>query len=126
MKSQLVLIIFWIFASDVCDTICQLLLKFCINSLGWHIDSIKKALQLTFELAKIPVAWLGLMFSIFSLFIWLFVLTRSDLNFAFSADSMRYILIAVASTAVLKEKIGFMRWAGIGTVVCGITLVALG
>jgi len=126
MKSPLALMIFWIFLSDVCDTVSQLVLKSCINSLGWNIDSVKKALQLAFELAKIPVAWVGFIFSIFSLLIWLFVLRHSDLNLAFCVDSMRYILIALASMAVLKEKISFMRWAGIFSVVCGITLVVLG
>ena len=57
---------------------------------------------------------------------WLFVLTKADLNFAFSIDSMRYILIALASVLVLKEKISIIRWLGIFTVICGITLVAIG
>ena len=126
MKGPLLVIIFLIFLSDICDTISQLVLKSSINSLDWEIDSISKAIRLVFRLGKIPFVWLGLIFSVLSLLIWLFVLTKSDLNFAFSLDSMRYVLIAVASMIFLKEKIGPVRWAGICAVVCGIVLVTIG
>jgi hypothetical protein len=43
-----------------------------------------------------PRLWVGFIFSIISLCIWLFVLSKADLNFAFSADSMHYIFIALA------------------------------
>ena len=126
MKAGLAFIIFWILASGLCDTISQLLLKSCINTLDIQVNGIKKALQLALSVGKIPRAWVGLLFSILSLFIWLFVLTNSDLNFAFSLDSMRYVLIALASTVVLKERISSIRWLGILAVVIGITLVTLG
>jgi uncharacterized membrane protein len=78
------------------------------------------------HLIKTPRVLIGAIFSAISLFIWLFVLKKSDLNFAFSIDSMRYILIALASLLILKEKINTMRWLGIFAVVCGIMLVAIG
>lgn len=125
MKEGILFIIFMVFLSDLCDTVSQLSLKFSINSLDVHINSISKAFKLVFQVARKPLAWLGLIFSIFSLAIWLFVLTAADLNFAFSLDSMRYILIALASMIVLKEKVGLLRWAGILTIICGIILVAV-
>ena len=126
MKESLFFIIFLIFISDICDTISQLVLKFYINALDWEIDSVRKAIRLVIQLGKIPLAWAALVFSFFSLLIWLFVLTKTDLNFAFSLDSMRYVLIAVASMIFLKEKIGAVRWMGIGAVVGGIVLVTIG
>ena len=126
MKESLLLVIFLIFLSDICDTISQLVLKSSINSLDWEINSVSKAIRLVIRLGKIPFVWLGLVFSFFSLLVWLFVLTKTDLNFAFSLDSMRYVLIAVASMIFLNEKIGPVRWAGIGAVVGGIVLVTIG
>jgi uncharacterized membrane protein len=58
--------------------------------------------------------------------IWLFVLSKTELNLAFSLDSMRYIMITVASVIYLKEKAGLFRWLGIMCVVLGISLVAMG
>jgi drug/metabolite transporter (DMT)-like permease len=126
MKQNLIFIIFLIFVTDICDTVSQLLLKSSINSLDLHINSIKKVIRLMVQLIKTPRVLIGSFFSALSLFIWLFVLTKSDLNFAFSIDSIRYILIALASVLILKEKINTERWLGIFAVVCGIILVAVG
>jgi len=126
MKQNLVFIIFLIFVTDIFDTASQLLLKSSINSFDLHINTVKKVIHLVIQLIKTPRVWIGFIFSAFSLLMWLFVLTKSDLNFAFSIDSMRYILIALASIAILKEKIGIARWAGIFVVICGIILVAIG
>lgn len=126
MKLGIFYIIGLVLLTDICDTISQLFLKSSINSIDLHINTFKKALELVIRLAKIPVVWLGFVFSGISLCIWLFVLTRADLNFAYSVDSMRYILITLASMAILKEKIGTIRWFGIIAVVSGIMLVVLG
>jgi len=126
MKQNIFLIIFLIFVTDACDTVSQLLLKSSINSLDLHINTIKKVIHLLAQLIKTPRVLIGSFFSAISLLIWLFVLTKSDLNFAFSIDSMRYILIALASVLILKEKINAVRWLGIFAVVCGIMLVAIG
>jgi uncharacterized membrane protein len=53
------------------------------------------------------------------------VLSKADLNFAFSADSMHYIFIALASRFVLKEKLSSKRWLGTFCIITGIVLVSL-
>jgi len=126
VKQNLIFIIFLIFVTDICDTVSQLFLKSSINSLDLHINTVKKVIRLVIHLIKTPRVLIGSFFSVLSLFIWLFVLTKSDLNFAFSIDSMRYILISLASVLILKEKINTVRWLGIFAVVCGIMLVAIG
>lgn len=126
MKTHIFFIIGLIALTDVCDTVGQLILKSSINSINFHIDSVKKALYLIVQLIKIPRIWLGFILSGVSLVFWLFVLSKTDLNLAFSLDSMRYILISVSSVIFLKEKVGNWRWTGIMFVVFGIILVALG
>lgn len=126
MKQSVIFIIFLIFVTDICDTVSQLLLKSSINSLDFHVNTIKNVIRLVMQLIKIPRVLVGIVFSAVSLLMWLFILTKVDLNFAFSIDSMRYILIALASVLVLKEKISIIRWLGIFAVICGITLVAIG
>jgi drug/metabolite transporter (DMT)-like permease len=51
-------------------------------------------------------------------------LSRADLSFAFSADSMHYIFIAIASRFILKERVGFKRWVGIIFIVIGIAVIS--
>ncbi|MCX5700957.1 MAG: hypothetical protein NTZ63_05400 [Candidatus Omnitrophica bacterium] len=126
MTAYILLAVVLILITDFCDTASQLFLKSAINSLDLHVNSIKKAILLAINLIKVPRVWFGFFFSVVSLSIWLYVLTKYDLNFAFSIDSMRYILITLASALILKEKVSVMRWLGIFAVVCGIALVAIG
>jgi drug/metabolite transporter (DMT)-like permease len=107
------------------DTISQLILKNSINSLRAPEKSIKKILLFILRLILIPWVWIGGLFSCLSLFVWLFALSKADLNFAFSVDSMHYIFIAIASRLILKEKVGFKRWAGTISICLGIVLVSL-
>ncbi len=125
MKYEMSFIIFLIVLTSICDTFSQLFLKFSINSLDLQINSLKKMLGLLWELIRIPRIWLSFLFSTLSLCIWLFVLSKADLNLAFSLDSMHYIFIALGSVLLLKEKIGTARWLGIVSIMSGIILVSV-
>lgn len=126
MKPGLIFILSLIVLTSICDTVNQLLLKSAINSLKISLSTnIAKILQFIVKLIKIPRVWIGFLFSVLSLCIWLFVLSKVDLNFAFSADSMHYIFIAFASGLVLKERVDLTRWAGTIFIILGIILVSL-
>ena len=125
MKYGMPFIIFLIVLTSICDTLSQLFLKFSINSLDLHINSIRKIIGLLWRLIRIPRVWGSFLFSTLSLFIWLFVLSKADLNLAFSLDSMHYIFIALGSMLLLKEKIGTARWMGIASIMVGIILVSI-
>jgi len=120
-----VFIIALIALTSVCDTVRELSLKAAINALDFRVDSLKKIAVFVGRLALVPILWLAFLFSVISLGIWLFVLSKADLNFAFSMDSMHYIFIALVSSAFLKEKVGFARWAGTVLIVIGVVLVAV-
>jgi len=126
MRSGLLLIFGLIVLTSICDTICQLFLKTSINSLGeFSSRRLINVLRFILKLILKPKAWIALLFSTLSLCIWLIVLSKADLNFAFSVDSMHYIFIALASGLILKEKVGVLRWTGTSLIVAGITFVML-
>lgn len=126
MRSGLLLIFGLIVLTSICDTICQLFLKTSINSLGeFSSRRLINVLRFILKLILMPKAWIALLFSTLSLCIWLIVLSKADLNFAFSVDSMHYIFIALASGLILKEKVGVLRWTGTSLIVVGITFVML-
>ena len=126
MKEGLLLVLSLIALTSLCDTINQLFLKSAIDSLNFTPTlNIIKIFKFIFQLISKPRLWLGFVFSLISLCIWLVVLSKVDLNFAFSADSMHYIFIALASGFILKEKIGRWRWLGTGLIVVGIVFVSL-
>ena len=123
MKTDVIFIILLIILTSFFDTINQLFLKNSINSLSPNIRTIKNVVSFIIKLALIPQVWIGFTFCTLSLLIWLFVLSKADLNFAFSADSMHYIFIAFASRLFLKEKVGLQRWIGTIFIVIGIILI---
>ncbi|MDD4980826.1 MAG: hypothetical protein PHC54_06150 [Candidatus Omnitrophica bacterium] len=126
MKCSFAFIIFLIALTSICDTINQLFLKSAINSLGVSLSAnIVKILKFIIKLILIPRVWISFIFSVISLCIWLFVLSKIDLNLAFSLDSMHYIFIALASRIFLKEKVGPKRWMGTISIIAGIILVSL-
>ncbi|MBU0503732.1 MAG: EamA family transporter [Candidatus Omnitrophota bacterium] len=126
MNPNLIFIIFLIVITSICDASREILTKFAVNSLDTNVDGFKKAAWLFIQLIMIPWVWLGFLISILSLFIWLYVLSKADLNFAFSVDSMHYLFVALASRIFLKEKVGLARWMGTFLIVVGIILVSLG
>jgi len=126
MKEGLLVILSLIALTSVCDTINQLFLKSAVDSLSFSPSfNIIKIFKFIFRLLIKPRLWLGFVFSVISLCIWLLVLSKAELNFAFSADSMHYIFIALASRFVLKEKVTSLRWLGTGLIVIGIVLISL-
>jgi drug/metabolite transporter (DMT)-like permease len=112
--------------TGLCDTFRELFLKSGINSLDqFNPGNIKGVILFILRLIRTPWVWISLLFGFLSLFIWLFILSKVDLNLAFSLDSMHYIFIALASQFLLKEKVRLTRWVGTLLIVLGITLVTL-
>ena len=116
-------ILFLIILTSLFDTINQLFLKTSINSLDLNIKTIKNVISFISKLIFIPLVLIGFTFCALSLLVWLFVLSKADLNYAFSADSMHYIFIALGSRLFLKEKVGFKRWIGTFFIIAGIIMI---
>jgi drug/metabolite transporter (DMT)-like permease len=56
--------------------------------------------------------------------VWLLVLSRASLSFAYPFASLTYVLILLADKYILHEDIPVLRWAGVFLIVTGIVLVA--
>jgi len=125
MHTAIFLTVLLIMCTDIFDTAGQTFLKMTINSLRTDVHSVKEAFAFVLSLLRYPRVWLSFALSIVSLCIWLVVLTRADLNFAYAIDSMRYIFISLASLVLLKENVSRLRWLGIVTIISGIILVTL-
>ncbi len=126
MKHGFLMVFFLIMLTSICDTINQLFLKSAINSLEFSPSlSLRKVFQFIFKLVQVKRLWLSLIFSLLSLCIWLVVLSKADLNFAFSLDSMHYIFIAIASRFLLGERVGLKRSIGTLLIAIGIIFVSL-
>jgi drug/metabolite transporter (DMT)-like permease len=56
--------------------------------------------------------------------VWLLVLSRASLSFAYPFAALTYVLILLADRFVLNEHIPGLRWAGVACIITGIVLVA--
>jgi drug/metabolite transporter (DMT)-like permease len=126
MKEGQLFIFGLIVFTSLCDTFRELFLKSGVNALSqFNPGNIKGVILFILKLIRTPWVWISLIFGFLSLFIWIFILSKVDLNFAFSLDSMHYIFIALASQWILKERVRWMRWVGTFLIVLGITLVTM-
>ncbi|MFA5157230.1 MAG: EamA family transporter [Candidatus Omnitrophota bacterium] len=126
MNQMFMLVFPLIVLTDLCDTTSQLFLKTAVNSFDLSPDSLRNILRFIKRLITSTRVWAGFVFSSFSLVIWLFVLSKAELNLAYCLDSMRYIFITLASMFILKERITRVRWFGIISIVLGIIMVGRG
>jgi multidrug transporter EmrE-like cation transporter len=59
-----------------------------------------------------------------SAFLWLVVLSRLDLSYAYPFLALNLVLITLVSWIVLGEMIPTLRWLGLGLICLGVVVVA--
>jgi len=70
--------------------------------------------------------WISLLCYGFSIILWMMVLSRMEVSFAYAFSSLGYVLVTVMGVIFLRENISILRIAGILVVCIGIVLVAKG
>lgn len=60
-----------------------------------------------------------------SFILWLYVLSKVKLSYAYPFISLSYVLVAVLGFLMLGEKISFGAWIGICLVVVGVCLIGM-
>jgi drug/metabolite transporter (DMT)-like permease len=75
-------------------------------------------------LVQQPFVWGGLALFGISAIVWLVVLSRASLSFAYPFASITYILILLFDHFVLDETVPPLRWAGVAAIAVGIFLVS--
>jgi len=68
--------------------------------------------------------WLSIACYGMSIIIWLIVLSRVEVSFAYAFSSLGYVFVIFMSMFFLKEHISTMRLIGVGIICFGIILVA--
>ncbi len=68
--------------------------------------------------------WLGLMTFVLSAAVWIVVLSRVSLSFAYPFVSITYVLILLFDGLIIHEPVSGLRWAGVALIVAGIVLVS--
>ncbi len=111
----------FILASIATGTAGQLLIKAGVDTLG-HGGA---ALGLVGAALLHPLVLVGFVSYALSSGLWLIVLSRARLSYAYPLGALTYVLV-VAISAVLGEHVSTTRWLGVAGIVLGVVLVNLG
>lgn len=79
-----------------------------------HVDS-----KTLFNIITNKFIFLGLMLHAIIIPLWLFILLKSDISFAYPLISLSYLFTAILALTVLNEHITIYRWVGISIIVIG-------
>jgi drug/metabolite transporter (DMT)-like permease len=82
-------------------------------------------LRLIACLARNPYIAAGVLAMAVSFFALMALLSIANLSFAVPATASSYILETAVAKYILKEQIGWRRWAGASLVGCGVLLMAM-
>ena len=121
MWQHLVLII-----SSIALAVCgQVSLKIGMNKVG-EISSthLSQPLQTLIMMFSNPNVVLGLGLYVCASLIWLVVLSRVDLSFAYPMMGLSYVVVLLISQFFLKENVVPLRWFGAFVICTGVVLIS--
>ncbi len=67
---------------------------------------------------------IGLLFYAVSAFLWLIVLSRVDLSFAYPFVGLTYVFVLLVSKFAFKEDVNLIRWLGALIILLGVILIS--
>ena len=119
------MLILLIALSVLCDVSGQLAFKRGINSLPRH-DQGFRLWHVWRDFLVVPWLWLGAAIYGVELGVWLGVLSRIPLSFAFPLASLNFCGVLLTSRFLLHEPVSRRRWLGAALITLGVALVGAG
>jgi multidrug transporter EmrE-like cation transporter len=113
-----------IFTGVFFNAIAQILLKVGMGRIGHFHLTVDNVLPVGVQvITSIPILG-GLFCYVFSLAVWLVVLSRVEVSFAYPLVSIGYVVTALAAYFLLGEQLTPMRLAGIAVIMIGVFMVS--
>ena len=102
----------------------QLSLKHGMNKLGNFSVSLSTLPPVFFQAALNPYVLLGLVCYGLGFMVWLVVLAKADVSYAYPLISLGYVFTAILARVLFGEAVGLTRMAGIVITCLGVFLIA--
>jgi len=112
-----------ILAGVLLNAAAQLALKQGMRNIGHFDFRLANAGQVIPAVATSPYVLTGLTCYVVSVVIWLLVLSRVEVSYAYPLLSVGYIVTAFAGRLFFNEAMGAARWAGIVVICFGVWLI---
>lgn len=104
----------------------QLLLKAGMCQIGHFDFTLTNALPIGLKVAGSPQVLTGLLLYVISVGVWLLVLSRVPVSYAYPMLSIGYIVNAIAAYYLFGEPLTSLRVVGIFIIIAGVYMVAQG
>ncbi|PTN31615.1 SMR family transporter [Desulfonatronum sp. SC1] len=101
----------------------QLALKQGMHHVGHFEFRLENAWGVFLAVAASPFVLAGLICYVVSVVVWLLVLSRVEVSFAYPLLSIGYIVVTLVGWLLLNEAVGPTRWAGILVICLGVWLI---
>lgn len=118
------MLIAMIVASVVLSAVAQLTLKAGMNAVRADHGVVVADLASLRAVVTSPLVWGGLALFGLSALVWLGVLSRTSLSFAYPFAALTYVIIVLVDRFVLGEQVPGARWIGVAFIVAGILVVS--
>ena len=119
-----VMLIALILFSVTLAAVAQLTLKHGMDQVTASSGALRLTGESVRDVVTTPSVWAGLLLFGLSAVVWLAVLSRTSLSFAYPFASLTYVLILLADRFVLDQEVPALRYAGVAFIIVGIVLVA--
>lgn len=108
------------------NTGAQLMLKAGMTQIGHFDFNLSNAFPIGMKVMSSPSIIMGLTMYVVSVGVWILVLSRVEVSFAYPMLSMGYIVNALAANYLFGEPLTSLRVLGIFIIIAGVYLVAQG
>jgi len=103
----------------------QLVLKLGADGIGQvNLGNWESVRHFLLALVSSPQVLLGLALYGLSAVIWLVVLSRVDLSYAYPMIAISYVLMLILSKLLLKEDVSLTRWIGVAIICLGVLITS--
>ena len=119
MNKYLPLILFGV----LLNAAAQIVLKQGMRTIGSFAFTLDNLIPVGIRVGSNPFVLLGIGFYGISVVVWLMVLSRVDVSYAYPMLSIGYIVAALAGKLFFGEPVDVVRWLGILTICFGVYLI---
>jgi len=119
MKKYIPLIILGV----LLNAFAQITIKQGMRTIGLFSFSMKNIIPVGIKVALNPFIIAGLFCYAISIVVWLLVLSRVEVTYAYPLLSIGYIVTAIAGYMFFGENMDFTRWSGIFIICIGVYLI---
>jgi len=103
----------------------QLLIKTGMSEIGVvGLQNVVNAKGLVTQIIFSPFVAGGLALYVLSAVVWLVVLSRVDLSFAYPFAGLGYVMVVLLSRQFLKEDVNLFRWIGVILICLGVIFIS--